>query len=162
MVRVDRRTVATADLSVRSHPVLAVAAPWPPDAPCRPEAQRRRNTVQDLRRERPAKAEQHAALVEIDLQRRLRCKRADHRLQRYMREGRSNPSNAPAQPSNGAGQADVGSAERIGSGLHALGRRRDGDAVFDRGEQVRQPGGEEVRQEAERSAALRAVPPSDP
>ncbi len=79
-----------------------------------------------------------------------------------MREGRSNRSNAPAQPTNGAGQADVRSAKRIGSGLHALGRRCDGDALFDRDEQARQPGGKEVRQEAERSAALRAVPPSNP
>jgi hypothetical protein len=34
--------------------------------------------------------------------------------------------------------------------------------VFDRGEQAGQSGGKEIRQEAERSAALRAVPPSDP
>lgn len=142
--------------------MLAVAASRPPDAPCLLEAQRCRNTVQDLRRERPAKAKQHAPLVEIDLWRRLRCERADHRLWRHIRESRSNRSNAPAQPTNGAGQTDVWSAERIGSGLHALGRRCDGDAVFDRSEQARQPGGQEVRQEAERSAALRAVPPGDP
>jgi hypothetical protein len=142
--------------------VLAVAASRPPDVPCRLKAQRRRNTVQDLRRERPAKAKQHASLVEIDLRRRPRCERADHRLRRPMRKSRSDRSNAPPQPTDGARQRDVGSAERIGSGLHALGRRCDGDAVFDRGEQARQPGGQEVRQEAERSAALRAVPPGDP
>ena len=96
MVPIDRRTVATGDLPVRPHPVLAAAASRPPDAPCRLEAQRRWNTVQDLRRERPAKAKQHASLVEIDLRRRPRCERADYRLRRHMRENRSDRSNAPA------------------------------------------------------------------
>ena len=147
----------TGDFSVRSHPVLAAAAP----APCRLEAQRRRNTVQHLRRERPAKAEQYASLVG-DSGRRLHRQRADRRLRCDMREGRSDRSNAPAQPPDSARQGDVRPAQRIGGGFHALGRRRYDDAVFDRGEQAGQPGGEEVRQEAKRSAPLRAVPPSDP
>jgi hypothetical protein len=111
----------TGSLSVRPHLVLAVAVPRLPYVRCQLEPERRRNPVQDLRRKRPAKTEQHASFVEID-------------LRRHMRERGSDRSNAPAQPTYSAGQADVGSTKRIGSYLHALRRRRYGDAVVDRSE----------------------------
>ena len=149
------------DPAVRAHRVLVVVAARPPDAPCRQEAQRRRNTVQHLWRERPTKADQHASLGEIDSCGRRHRQLADYRLWRHMREGRSNRPNPPPQPTDGAGQGNIRSTQRIGCGLHALGRRCHRDAVLDRSEQTRQPGSEKVRQEAERSTALRAVPPSD-
>jgi hypothetical protein len=98
--------------------------------PCRLEAQGRWNTVQHLRRERPAKADQYASLVGVDSGGRFR-ERDGHRLRCDMSESGSNCSNAPAQPPDSARQADVEPAQRIGSGFHALGRRRYGDAVFD-------------------------------
>ena len=98
------------DPFVRPHLMLAVAVPRPPRTPRRLEAQRRRNAVKDLWRERPAKAEQHASLVEIDPQRRLPCERAGRHLRRHMRKNRSDRSNAPAQPTDGARQGDVGPA----------------------------------------------------
>jgi hypothetical protein len=101
--------------------VLVVQILWPPDTPSRPETQRRRNTVQDLLRERPAKAEQHASLVDIDPRRRLLRERTDRRPRPHMRESRFDRLNAPPQPTHGAGQCDLGSAERIGGDLHALG-----------------------------------------
>jgi hypothetical protein len=152
----------TGDLSVRPHLVLVVAIPRPPHARCRLEAQRRRNTVQDLRRKRPAKAEQHASLVGIDLWRRLPCGHADHHLRRHMREDCSDHSNASAQPADSTGQGDVTPTQHVGGGLHAPGRSGHRDAVVNRGEQARQPNGKEVRQQAERSVSLRAVPPSNP
>lgn len=142
--------------------MLAVPLLWPPKAPCRPETQRRRNTAQDLRRERPAKAEQDKSLVEIDPRRRLFCERADRRPRPHMRESRFDRLNAPPQPTHGAGQCDLGSAKRIGGGLHALGGQCDSDAVFDRGQQAGPPRGKKVRQETERSTTLRAIPPGDP
>jgi len=142
--------------------MLAVHILQPPDTPYRPETQRRRNTVQDLRRERLAKAEQHASLVEIDLRRRLFRERADRHPRHHMREGRFDRLSAPPQPADGAGQRDLGSAERIGGCLHALGGQCDGDAVLDRGQQPRSPRCKKVRQETERLATLRAVPAGDP
>ena len=102
--------------------MLVVHILRPLDTPCRPEAQRRRNTVQDLRRERPAKAEQHTSLVEIDPRRRLFRERADRRPRPHMRESRFDRLHAPPQPTYSAGQRDLRSAEHIGGGLHALGR----------------------------------------
>lgn len=149
MVPIDHWTVATGVPSVRPHPLLAVVATRPLRARYRLEAQRCWNIIQDLRRERPAKAEQHMPLVEIY-------------PRRHMRHGRLDRSNAPTQPTDGTGQTDVRSAQRIGGGLHALRRRCHGDAVLDRGKQARQPRGKEVRQQAECSTALRAIPSSDP
>ena len=153
----------TIDRAVRPHLVLTVAVPRPLDVPCPLEAQRRRDPVQSLHRERPAKAEQQASFVEIVLRRRLLGAPADHRLRRHhMPEDHPERVHATAQPTDCAGQGDVEPAQCIGGGLHALGRRGDGDALLNRRKQTGQPGGEEVWQQAERLAALRAVPSSNP
>jgi len=65
------------------------------------------------------------------------------------------------QPAKCAGQGHVEPAQRVSSGLHALGRKRRDNGAFYRCEQTWQAGGKEVRQEAERSMALGTVPPSD-
>ena len=153
----------TGDPFVRPHLVLAAAVPWPPDVPCRLEAQRRRNPVQHLQWERLAKPEQQVSSFDVVPRRPLSGVPADHSLWRHhMPESHPERLHATAQPTDGAGQGDVGPAQRIGRRLHALGRRGNGDALLDRRKRAEQPGGQEVWQQAERSAALRAIPPSDP
>jgi hypothetical protein len=143
--------------------VLAVIITWPLGVPCRLEAQRRRDPVQHLQRERPAKAEQQMPFVEAVPRSPFSGVSADHSLGRHsMPEGHPERPHATAQPTDRAGQADIEPAQRIGRRLHALGRQGDGDALFDRRKQTGQPGGQEVWQQTERSAALRAVPSSDP
>lgn len=65
------------------------------------------------------------------------------------------------QPAKCAGQGHIDTAQSIGGGLHALGRKRRDNDVLYRGEQAWQAGGKEVRQEAKRSMAFGTVPPSD-
>jgi hypothetical protein len=156
MVPIDHLTVVRGCPSVRPHVVLIAANPL--------ETQGRRNTAQDLRRQRSAKPEQHVCLVDTDLRHRIPYELADRHLRRHTCHGvecRSNRSDATAQPTDGAGQGNVRPAQRVGSGLHALGRQCHGDTVFDRDEQARQSGGKEVRKQAERSMALGAIPPRD-
>jgi hypothetical protein len=127
------------------------------------EAQRCRDLVQHLQRERPAKTEQQVSFIAVVPRRPLSDALTDHSLRRHhMPEGHPERVHATAQPPDGTGQGDVEPAQRIGRGLHALGRRGDGDALLDRRKQAGQPRGEEVWQQAERPAALPAVPPSDP
>jgi hypothetical protein len=151
--------------SVRPHAVLVVAITRPSDLRRRPEAQWRRYAAQGLRRKRPAKRQQHASLTDIGLPRRIPCERAKGRLRHHMChriECSSNRSHAAAKPPDSARQRDVRSAHRIGSSLHAPGRRYRGDAVFDRGEQARQPGSKKIRKQAECSMAFGAIPSRDP
>lgn len=71
------------------------------------ETQGRRNTAQDLRRQRSAKPEQHVCLIDVDLRRRIPCERADRHLWCQTCHGvecHSNRSDATAQPTDGAGQ----------------------------------------------------------
>lgn len=88
--------------------------------PCRPEAQRPRNTVQQLRRKRSPEAKQYVSLVEVAPGCHRLREQADSRLRHNMGEGHSNRSNAPTQPTNGARQGDIGAAQRIGSGFTLL------------------------------------------
>jgi hypothetical protein len=149
------------DRPVRAHRVLVVVAVRPSDAPCGQEAQRRRNTVQHLWRKRPTKTNQHASVGKVDPCGRTPPQYADHRLWHHMGEGRSNRPNPPPQPAHGARQGYIWPTQRIGGGLHALGRQCYCDAVLDRSERTRQPGSEKIGQEAEGSTALRTVPTSN-
>jgi hypothetical protein len=72
-----------------------------------------------------------------------------------------NRSETTTQPAHGAWQGNVEPPQQVSGGLHALGRERCGDGVFDRGEQARHPGSKEVWQQAECSMAFRAIPPRD-
>lgn len=151
--------------SVRPHAVLVVAITLPSDLRRRPEAQWRRYAAQGLWRKRPAKRQQHASLTDVGLPRRIRYERAKGRLRHHMChciQYSSNRSHAAAKPPDSARQRDVRSAHRIGSSLHAPGRRHRGDAVFDRGEQARQPGSKKIRKQAECSTTFGAIPSRDP
>jgi hypothetical protein len=70
----------------------------------------------------------------IDPPRRIRRKPTNRQHPSDRLESGVNRSNATAQPTNGAWQGDVMPTHGIGGGLHALGRGRHGDAVFDRSE----------------------------
>src|SRR6516225_3739381 len=59
---------------------------------------------------------------------------------------------------NRAGQRNIEAAQRVRSELNASSRRRHGHAALNQGERAGQPGGEEIRDQAEGPAALAAVP----
>ncbi len=145
--------------------MLVIAITRPSALRRRPEAQWRRYAAQGLRGKRPAKRKQHASLIDIGLPRRIPCERADGRLHHHTChrvERSSNRSHAAAKPPDSARQRNLRSAHRVGSSLHAPGRRYRGDAVFDRGEQARQPGSKKIRKQAERAMAFGAIPSRDP
>ena len=70
-------------------------------------------------------------------------------------------SDATTQPTKCAGQAHIEPPQRVSRSLNAPGRKCCANGVLDRGEQTRQSGGKKVRQKAECSMALRAIPSSD-
>jgi hypothetical protein len=117
------------------------------------EAERCRNVGQSGRRQGAAKLDQPMGSVRVHAAgRRVRHEAGDGV------EPCSDGANATAQPADGTRQGDVGTAQPVGGGLQAPGRTGDGDAVLDGVEQARHPGGQEVRQQAERPMPLRTIP----
>src|ERR1700747_2226485 len=84
-----------------------------------------------------------------------------HIDRRYRHHGvthRPNRAEPSAEPANRAGQRNIEAAQRVRSELNASSRRRHGHAALNQGERAGQPGGEEIRDQAEGPASLAAVP----
>jgi len=119
-------------------------------SPTCPESKRRRNVGQKFRRERATKLTQQMMLVD-----------AGRRVWQELSnsgEPRADGLNATAEPTDSPGQRHIGSAEKIGGGLHAPGRMRHGYAGLNSVEQVRQSGSKKVRQQAEGAMPLGTIP----
>lgn len=117
-----------------------------------------------MRRQRTAKPEQHGTLARIGSKRWPACKGSYRCLRHQSRHGgehRLHSSDATTQPTQRAGQRNLEAAELVRGRRHASGRLRCSGGCLNRGQQARQSGGEEVRQQAECSMALRAVPASN-
>lgn len=156
-------TVADVALCVRPHVVLIAVARacgtsgWQ-------EAQRCRQSVQQLRCQRTAKVEQRVTLAKFNPNRRTSCEGCHRRLRHQPRHGIQrclNRSDAAAKPAQRAGQGHVEATQRVCGGRHACSRLRRNCGSFDGGKQARQSGGQEVRQQAERSMPLGTIPPGN-